>query len=166
MSPQFRKVALTAHVVTSVGWLGAAVAYAGIVVAALKSQDAQIVRATYLAIQPMTWFVIVPLAFAALLTSLVQSLGTSCGLFRHYWVIFKLALTVVAIAILLGNTRTVDGLTALARETAGADVHGLKGQLIHAGGGVVVLVLTTVLGVFKPRGMTRYGWRKQHEERT
>jgi hypothetical protein len=23
----------------------------------------------------------------------------------------------------------------------------------------------TVLNVYKPRGMTRYGWRKQHERR-
>jgi hypothetical protein len=27
------------------------------------------------------------------------------------------------------------------------------------------LIVATVLSVFKPRGMTRYGWRKQREER-
>src|SRR5262245_20699768 len=164
MPPRLRNVVLTAHLVVSVGWLAAAVAYAGLVVAALKSQDAQMVRATYLAIQPMLWFAIVPLAFAALLTGIAQSLGTPWGLFRHYWVIFKLVLTVIATGILLKNTATVDGWSALARETASTDVNGLKGQLIHAVGGVVVLLLITVLGVCKPKGMTRYGWRKHHEQ--
>jgi hypothetical protein len=30
----------------------------------------------------------------------------------------------------------------------------------------LVLLVATVLAVYKPRGMTRYGWRKQHEQRT
>jgi hypothetical protein len=29
-----------------------------------------------------------------------------------------------------------------------------------------VLLVITALNVYKPPGMTRYGWRKQHEERT
>ncbi|MDP2343465.1 MAG: hypothetical protein Q8O67_21075 [Deltaproteobacteria bacterium] len=35
--------------------------------------------------------------------------------------------------------------------------------LIHAGGGLIVLLLVQVLGVYKPRGMTPYGWRKERE---
>lgn len=156
MTPRLRKVALTAHVVSSVGWLGSAVAYLGLVVAALASQDAQTVRAAYLVMGTITWFAIVPLAFASLLTGLVQALGTHWGLFRHYWVLFKLVLSVLATIVLLANTRTV---TALA-ETDGADTSGLHGQLLHAGGGSLVLVVTTVLAVYKPRGLTRYGRRK------
>jgi hypothetical protein len=30
----------------------------------------------------------------------------------------------------------------------------------------VVLLVILVLNVYKPRGMTRYGWRKQDEQRT
>jgi hypothetical protein len=29
----------------------------------------------------------------------------------------------------------------------------------------VVLLLLVGLSIYKPRGMTRYGWRKQHEQR-
>ena len=29
--------------------------------------------------------------------------------------------------------------------------------------GLVVLIVLTALSVYKPRGMTRYGWRKQQE---
>lgn len=35
----------------------------------------------------------------------------------------------------------------------------------HATFALLVLLVATVLAVYKPRGMTRYGWRKQHEPR-
>jgi hypothetical protein len=76
MSPRLRKVALTAHITSSVGWLGAVVAFLGLAVVGLTSQDAQTVRGAYLVMEPAAWFVLVPLAFASLLTGLVQSLGT------------------------------------------------------------------------------------------
>ena len=165
MPPALRKLALTAHVVSSVGWLGTAVAYLGLVVAALASEDPELVRGAYLAIEPITWFAIVPLAVASLLSGLVQSLGTSWGLFRHYWVLFKLVLTVLATIVLLANTRTVRSLASGARERASVDPGGLEGQLLHTGGGLVVLIVATVLAVYKPRGMTGYGRRKQDAER-
>ena len=33
----------------------------------------------------------------------------------------------------------------------------------NAGGGLLVLLVATALSVYKPRGMTRYGRRKQQE---
>ena len=50
-----------------------------------------------------------------------------------------------------------------ARTAEGGDFGGLKRQMVHASLGMLVLLLTTVLGVYKPKGVTRYGWRKQHE---
>jgi hypothetical protein len=32
--------------------------------------------------------------------------------------------------------------------------------VLHSAGGLVILLFTTVLGVYKPRGMTRYGLRR------
>ena len=47
-----------------------------------------------------------------------------------------------------------------------ADLHGLKIQLvIESGAAVVVLLVATALSVYKPKGLTRYGWRKQREQR-
>lgn len=37
---------------------------------------------------------------------------------------------------------------------------------LHAALALIVLLVATVLAVYKPCGMTRYGWRKQHERRT
>lgn len=46
---------------------------------------------------------------------------------------------------------------------SGADPRELPGTLVHSIGGLIVLLTTTVLSVFRPRGLTRYGWRKQRE---
>jgi hypothetical protein len=164
MSPGVRKLALTAHVTSSVGWLGAVVAYLALVVAALTRQDAQTVRAAWVALELTGWFAIVPLSLASLLTGLVQSLGTPWGLFRHYWVLFKLLLTVLATIILLLHMPTVSFLAGVAAQTDSATLGGLRGELLHAGGGLLVLLVVTTLGVYKPRGLTPYGWRKQHEQ--
>ena len=46
----------------------------------------------------------------------------------------------------------------------GGQLQGLRVQLIaDAGAAVIVLLLATTLSVYKPRGLTRYGWRKQRE---
>lgn len=36
--------------------------------------------------------------------------------------------------------------------------------MIHAALALVLFLVATVLAVYKPRGVTRYGWRKQHEQ--
>ncbi|MGH4020964.1 MAG: DUF2269 domain-containing protein [Pseudonocardiaceae bacterium] len=167
MPPRLRKCALTAHVTSSVGWLGVIVAFLALAIVGLASQDAQMVRAVYLVTEPMTWFVIVPLALASLLTGLVSSLGTPWGLFRHYWVLFKLLLNILATIVLLMYTQTVSYFAGVAAEP-GADLGQLRSPtfVLHSGGALLVLLVATVLAVYKPRGMTRYGQRKQHERRT
>jgi uncharacterized membrane protein len=165
MTPRVRKFVFTVHVVSSIGWIGAVVAYLALVVAALTSDDPQTVRATFLAME-LAFFALVPLALAALVTGVIQSFGTKWGLFRHYWVIFKLLLTVVATAVLLLHIRTVSSLANTAADTNDGHLPGAGGELLHAGVGLVVLLMNVVLAVYKPRGMTRYGQRKQLELRT
>ena len=161
MPPGLRTLALTAHVTSSVGWLGAVVAYLALVGAALASQDVRTVRGAWVGMDVIAWFVIVPLSLASLLTGLVQGLGTPWGLLRHYWVLFKLVLTVVASAILLLHIPTVSHFAGRAATADGGGLDGLSGELLHAGGGLVVLLATTALSVYKPRGLTPYGWRKR-----
>ena len=157
MPPGLRKFALTAHVTSAVGWLGAVVAYLALAVAALMSQEAQTVRAAWIALEVTGWFAIVPLSLAALLTGLVQSLGTPWGLFRHYWVLVKLLLTALATIVLLLHMPTVSFLAGVASEADSANLAGLRGELLHAGGGLLVLLVTTTLSVYKPRGRTPWG---------
>ncbi|UGY92411.1 hypothetical protein [Streptomyces gobiensis] len=161
--PRLRRVVLTTHIATSVGWLGAVLAYLALDVTAVTSQDVQKVRAAYMAMEVMVLYVIAPLALASVLIGIVNALGTSWGLFRHYWVLVKLLLTIFATAVLLIQTRTVSYLAETAASSA--DPGELPGTLLHSAGGLVVLLIIVVLSVFKPRGLTRYGWRKQQEER-
>jgi hypothetical protein len=161
MGAGLRKFVLAAHLTFSVGWIGAVVGYLALGVAAVTSQDAQTVRAAWIAMELTGWFAIVPLAIAALLTGLVMALGTKWGLFRHYWVLFSLALTIIATVVLLLHMPTVSVMADVAREADGADLGGLGGDLLHPGVGLLVLLVITGLNVYKPRGMTRYGQRKQ-----
>jgi hypothetical protein len=165
MPPRLRKFALAVHLTFSVGWIGAVVAYLALGVSAASSQDAETVRAAWIAMELTGWSVIVPLALAALLTGLVMSLGTSWGLFRHYWVLITLLLTILSTVVLLLHMPTVSSLADVARGADGAHLGGLGGDLLHPAVGLLVLLVITGLNVYKPKGMTSYGWRKQQEER-
>jgi hypothetical protein len=167
MTPRLRKFALTAHVASSVGWLGAVVVFLGLAVVGLTSPNAQTVRGAYLVMEPAAWFVLVPLAFASLLTGLVQSLGTTWGLFRHYWVIFKLIINVVTTIVLLVYMETFSFMAGVAADpNAELGVVRNASPALHAGAALLLLVVATTLAVYKPRGVTRYGRRKQHEQGT
>src|SRR5215216_7210730 len=117
LTPRLRKLALTAHVTSSVGWLGAVVAFLALSVAGLTSQDPQTVRAAYLVMELTGWVVLVPLSLASLVTGLVCSLASIWGLFRHYWVLFKLVINLVATIVLLLYMQTLDYLGDIAAET-------------------------------------------------
>ena len=163
--PKLRKFALTAHIVSSVGWLGAVACTLALSVAGMTSQDADVVRAIYLALELTGWSVLIPFSLASLFTGLVQSLGTKWGLFRHYWVLVKLAINLFATVILLMYMQTLGALADLAAQprAAGGDLSDLSSPspVLHAGAAVLLLLVAAALSVYKPRGLTRYGWRKQ-----
>lgn len=165
MGPRFRKLVLVAHVATSVGSLGAVAVFLALAVFGLASREAETVRAAYIANELIARFIILPLILASLLIGIVQSLGTQWGLFRHYWVVAKLMLTIVTVVVLLLQMDGIAEVAAAAANTtmSSADLLVLRTSLwLHAAGGLLVLLVTTVLSVYKPRGLTRYGWRKQH----
>lgn len=165
MTPSLRRFALAAHITVAVGWIGAVAGYLALDVAAATSQDVRTLRAAYLGMELIAWYVIVPLALASLLTGIVMSLGTRWGLFRHYWVLISFLLTMVATVVLLIETQTISYFADVAANpaTSGDDLRALESTLVHSVGGTVVLLVILALNVYKPRGMTRYGWRKQHE---
>jgi hypothetical protein len=166
MTPRLRKLTLIAHVTSSIGWLGAVAAFLALAVASLTSKDAGLVRAACLAMDLTIWFVIVPLALVSLLSGVVSSLGTKWGLFRYYWILVKLVITIVITVVLLVHTQPVDLLASAAATTTafGADLQKLLVlMVVYSSATLLVLLVLTALSVYKPQGMTRYGWRKQHE---
>jgi len=165
MSPAVRKLALTVHLTTSLGWVGAVIAYLGLGIAAVESSDSEAIRAAWIAMEVTGWWVIVPLAIAALVTGLVMSLGTRWGLFRHYWTVISLALTALCTLVLVLHMPAVTATARVARTLEGGDLRMLGGDLFHPGAGLLLLLAITVLNVYKPEGLTPYGWRKQRDER-
>ena len=90
-----------------------------------------------------------------------MALGTRWGLFRHYWVLFSFVLTLLAALVLALHMPTVSSMADVARRAEGATLYDLGGDLLHPVIGLLVLLVVQVLNVYKPRGMTRYGQRKQ-----
>ena len=127
------------------------------------------VRAVYIAMGLTARFVIVPLSFAPLLlTGPILSLGTPWGLVRHYWILAKLLINILSTAILLVHVQPINYLWRAASEgTLSSADRGVQVQLVvAAAAGLLALLVATALAVYKPRGMTQYGWRKQYEEST
>ena len=166
--PWVRKLVLTAHVAASVGWLGAVAAFLSLAVVALNTTEPDLIRGTYLGMPLEGRYVLVPLSLASLGSGLLQSLISPWGLLRHHWVVIKLVINVTATTILLLYMGT---LTALAQTAAAAqsaqELLAIRNPspVLHAGAAAVVLTVATILSVFKPRGVTRYGQRKLQQRR-
>src|SRR5258708_12870175 len=134
LTPRLRKLVLTAHIIWAVGCLGAVAAFLTLAVAGLTNQDAETVRSAYIAMGLIARFVVVPLSFAPLLTGPILSLGTPWGLFRHYWILAKLLITILSTIIMQVHLRPISLLAAAAAQTTLfiADLHGLQLQMASA----------------------------------
>ena len=163
--PAVRKLALTTHVTSSVGWLGAVFVVLVLSVVALIGSDRALTSAVYLVMDLVGWSVLVPLALTSLVSGVAQSLLTPWGLLRHWWVVVKLVSTALATAVLLLYTGTLGRLAETVRDSGVAGATPSASPLIHTAGALVVLLGAVVLSIYKPRGLTRYGWRKQQAAR-
>ena len=157
LTPGLRKFTFTTHVTSSVGWTGAVIVFLALAVIGLISTDERTVRGAYLVMAPAAWFVLVPLAHASLVSGVALSLGTSWGLFRYNWVVLKLLITLFSTVILLMYMDTFRRMAALAADPVVA--LGLvrnPSPVVHAGVALLLLLLATVLGIYKPFGMTAW----------
>lgn len=164
VSVSVRRLGLVMHLVSSIGWFGAVAAFLALAIAGISSANATLVRAAYVSMHLLTWFVIVPFAFAALATGIVQSVITPWGLFRHYWIVAKLLMTLAATMVLLLHTQPVNHVAsvALLGELSPSESRDVRMQLIgDAAGGLFVLLLITLVSIFKPWGLTPIGLRWQ-----
>jgi hypothetical protein len=166
MTPRLRRLTFTTHITASLGWMGAVVVFLALAAGGLTSDDEPTVRGAYLVMAPAAWFVLVPLAHASLLSGIALSLGTSWGLFQHYWVALKLLITLFSTVILLIYMGTFRQMAGVAADPV-VDVSAVRNAspMIHAILALILLTLATVLGVYKPLGMTPYGRRIRNQQR-
>jgi hypothetical protein len=136
MTRSLRKFVLTAHVSFSVGWLGADAGFLVLAIVSMTSQNAQMVRAGYLAMAVIGLYVIIPFSLAALATGLVLALGTPWGLFRHYWILVKFLLTIGATIVLLVHTNAMRDAASIVSGVMAETLSGLRTHLegSNAGG--------------------------------
>jgi hypothetical protein len=83
LTPRQRKLALTAHVTASVGWLGAVIAFLALSVAGLTSQDPQTVQGAYLVMELTGWVVLFKLAINLVATIVLLLHADPCLPRRH-----------------------------------------------------------------------------------
>jgi uncharacterized membrane protein len=161
-----KKLALTTHVTFSVGWIGAVAVFVALATIGLTNAEGQTVRGVYLVMEHAAWLALVPLAVATFVTGIVMSVATTWGLFQHYWVVFKLVITVFATVVLLIYMETFRHMAAVAADpNASLDAVRNPSPLVHAVLALVVLVTATVLAVYKPQAVTPYGRRRRLERR-
>lgn len=156
MKSRFQKFTLLAHIACSVGWFGAIIPYLALVIAGLTSHNAERMRALYLSMEIIGWYVIVPFSVAALLSGLLQSLSSQWGLFKHWWIVAKFVLTIFAVLVLL---RHMGGVSRIANESSQSK-ESFRHEFVHATAGLLVLLMAMTLAQFKPWGTTSYGRRK------
>jgi hypothetical protein len=76
-----------------------------------------------------------------------SGLDPKWGLFRHYWVLISLLLTIMATVVLLVETKTISHFADIAAHptTSGEDLRALGNTLVHSVSSTVVLLVTLVL---------------------
>jgi hypothetical protein len=87
-------------------------------------------------------------------------------LFRHYWVVSKLVITLVATVVLLIYMETFRQMAGAAADpviTLGLVRN--PSPLVHAILALILLLVATALAIYKPFGMTVYGRNKDARRR-
>jgi hypothetical protein len=150
LAPRWRKLLLTTHVGASVGLLGTDATVLLLAVGGARGQDP---AAVYPAAELIGSLLLVPAALLSLVTGGLLGVLTPWGLFRHWWVTVKLALTTAgAVLSLVVLTPALTGLAA-----AGGPVPlAQRLELVRdSGAASLVLLVTLGLSVYKPFGRIR-----------
>jgi hypothetical protein len=159
LRPQTRKGVLVVHIASAGAWLGIDVVMAVIIFIALRRDDAT--RALcYQALELFAGWPLVVSGLVCLASGIVLGLGTPFGLVRYWWVVVKLAINVVFVALVPIALRpevlekAEQGRLFVAGLPAALAVDNLIYPPIVSPAG---LILATILAVFKPWGLIRKG---------
>lgn len=158
LRPRTRKTLLILHLAAMGAWLGIDVVFAVLAGIAFTTTDHVTLGVAY---EAMGWAVCWPMPVAAGLTlgtGVLLSLGTRYGLVRYWWVLVKLVVTVAMTVLVLVPLRPdVDGLAAVSRELiTDGEPYGVPFWLpFPPTVGSTLVILLTVISVFKPWGRTR-----------
>ena len=159
MNLRLSRALLATHITFSVGWIGTVAAFLALSITGLVGDD-QLVRACYIAMEVIALFIIAPFCIASLLTGLIQALATHWGLFKHYWIVVKLILTLIATIILLAHMKPISYLGEVATQNylSYDELRGIRIRILaDAGAAIFVLLTITTVSVYKPWGKIQFG---------
>ena len=172
VTPRTRKALLTLHVALSGIFLGVAVVMVTLAVLAAGAEDIAVAHSHYALLESFDLTVLPWFSLSSILSGLAVSLTGRWGLVKHYWVLVKFLLAVLAVA---SGLAFVQGWVVTAAESS-ARLVAAAGRSVEMGtdpvwliggfgfGGALVLA-ATVLSVYKPWGRTGFG-RRAAETRT
>lgn len=166
MTPRISKLVFTSHIIFSVSWLGAVTVFLALAITGLATRNMQLAHSTYIAMEVSTLFVIVPFCLASFFTGLLQALGTKWGLFKYYWIVVKLFLTLAMTALLLLHLQPISYLAGVAAESSVSNTSQavLVIDLIKkAGAAILVLLAVTTISVYKPWGKIQLGQNSNNQ---
>jgi uncharacterized membrane protein len=168
MPPRIRKIILTLHVIFAVGWLGTDFSMLGLGITGFSSSSLETMRESYLSMERIGGYVVIPVALCAVLTGLLLGLGTRWGLLRYHWVTVKLVVGLLALtlAVLPLQIQLHTAANAVQEPGATSDIGFVQYTLIIAPAVALALYSSNVvLSIFKPWGMSAYGKRRAAGER-
>jgi hypothetical protein len=149
LSPSLRKALLSAHIITAVALLGADAVVLALGVAGLGGWDP---RTVYPAMHLVATDLMAPLALLALVTGVALAVSSRWGLFRHAWVTTKLVVTTLGTIAIVAALVPGTGRASIAATSGGMLPE--QQEILYVLVPIVtvtLLVLNTVLGVYKPR---------------
>jgi|Tabmets5t2r1_1033131.scaffolds.fasta_scaffold13168_1 Predicted integral membrane protein (DUF2269) len=170
LSASARKLTLTIHIISAIGWIGVDFVLFVFAFTGLTSDDPSTIAICYQAIEMFAVVLLVPLGLLSLATGLLLGWGSKYGILRYHWVLWKLILNLVLTTLVVVLLRPgVNEAADLVTESPGT----IPDQLEQARANLIfpptvsitVLTFATVLAVYKPWGRTGYGRRRLEEER-
>ena len=157
LRPRTRKSILVVHIASAGAWIGIDVVMAVVIFTALLGDDAT--RALcYQALELFAGWPLVVAGLVCLASGVVLGLGTAYGLVRYWWVVIKLVINIVFVALVPVALRpeVLEMAEQGRRFAAGLPATLAVGDLIYP---PIVspsgLLVATILAVFKPWGLIR-----------
>lgn len=167
LSPSLYRLMLMVHVIASVAWMGAEAVLLVLAIVGINTGNPETLHAVYVTMGLFGPPFYIPMAFVALVSGVVLSLGTRWGLVTYWWVAIKLVFNV---ALAVGGTFFVMAMVGdaadhasnatggtLTAESIGSQRFSLVGAFSI---GMALLTVATVLSYYKPWGRLPWTRRK------
>lgn len=156
LSPGLRKATLVLHIVCGIGWMGADIVLFILLYTGLTTDDSAIAAACYTAVSVFVPMAVPVLSLGMLGTGLILGWGTKWGVLRYWWVVIKLALAVVMVALVFFSL--VPGVNDLETTDATLSADAVRDSLGSAPAQMMfppvvsfaMLGIAAILSVFKP----------------